>query len=199
MRPFSFLLVYLLSLSSFLGQGEEKAKIQDIRQQYAKIESLIQAQALQQKKQGFACDLEPYSATVIYHYDSTGIYRVDYSEAVGDHGGKSEKYYLWEGELFFMYREAGTWGFDGEVSMIEGEAVQGTVDHIEEERFYFDGKKLLRCLHKAYSFYSRKDDNPDPATLPNKQVDCYQGEEIQAFLTELLGRMQQGYPDPYCP
>jgi len=131
-----FLAIFLSSiLSPRPIEGADPAldgKINAIRQRYAKVERELK-QCRQVKR-----DLSGESAE---GGELTGYYRRDslrklVAQFYGETGKAREEYYFWDGQLFFVLRTESRYT----------KPLSGVVKSKTEERFYFDGGRLIQSL-----------------------------------------------------
>ncbi|TDS17393.1 hypothetical protein [Sphingobacterium paludis] len=82
------------------------------------------------------------------------------------HHEYEEEYFVRNNQLFFGFEKATSWAFES------GATEGATKDDIVESRMYYQEEKPFRCLQKTYVMRTKSPDNPVPAELPNKEVDC---------------------------
>lgn len=82
-----------------------------------------------------------------------------------DHHEAEDRYFVNEGSLYFAHTKSLAWSFD---SGPEG----ATRDQITEQRSYLLNNAAVKCLEKKYEIRKHAGINPNPDSVPNKQVDC---------------------------
>ncbi|MDQ8005168.1 MAG: hypothetical protein REI64_10245 [Pedobacter sp.] len=82
-----------------------------------------------------------------------------------DHHEAEERYFVNEDNLYFLHKRSLIWSFD---SGPEG----ATRDQITEQRSYLLNDKAVKCLEKKYEIRKHLGINPNPDSIPNKEINC---------------------------
>jgi hypothetical protein len=188
MRILLFLFVLLLFLPpcSLLGQPDSKEKaINDIRKKYSIIEEAKDKGELDEAFTEYECSDYPESGSFTFYTDDTGVKLIAHSYVMGDHFGAEDLYYVWGGELFFLYSSSSSWTFDSE--SISDDSYTGTVDEMTETRHYFHKGEAIKCLEKNYKVRSSAKNKPTSATVPNAEAECGDTSSLQEKFEQILG------------
>ena len=149
----------------------ELKTVEDIRAEYQSIMSKIAAKKMDSTSFNYECD--GGGGQVAYFSENGQLRRITYGSGY-EHGGVIKEFFLKDNTPFFIFHDASTWIFDGEIN---GESQ--TKDDMIENRFYIVDKKLIKCLEKKFTIRSSIKNNPTSATVANKEIPC-------SDLTELM-------------
>ncbi len=142
---------------------ETVAAIQDA---YVKTMERLQKGALDSTFFEYDCQGER-NGRVVYYSEKGKLLLIKHSYGEYSHHEVDETYFVRDQKPFFHFRKATSWSFDS------GSAAEGaTRDEVQEQRIYLKDEKPFRCLQKSYVMRNKANDNPIPAELPNKDVDC---------------------------
>ena len=155
--------------------------IQDIRKKYAQITQAQSAGELNQHEILYDCSDYPEQGQVTFFYNSEDELRlVVRSFDDGSHGGEEISYYVWDEQVFFVYRSGGYWNF----VYTGNDEAPSTEDHLYEYRHYFVDEQAIRCLEKEWtngpSGSQRSED------VPNEEGDCAGSETVVEDFRALL-------------
>lgn len=151
-------------------------QIAAIRDEYDLIAREMAADVYTMDSLIYACEDRMVSGEVLRFRDAEEIRVVINSYAMGDHSGKTEYWYFQEGEPFFVLVETGAWSFGGPLEVDDnGIESPGTIDKIEQRRYYIVAGKVTRELHKAVEVKSWEegptiDEVPNVAVTPSDQL-----------------------------
>ncbi|MCB1179777.1 MAG: hypothetical protein KDK36_19525 [Leptospiraceae bacterium] len=150
------------------GEENEETSILDIKEKYKIIEQSV----LREEKYPLNCDVG--ENTLSFFYDKDELKKIIYKIGA-DHGYEKKNYYFWNGKVFFIFIEGGTWRFETEHT---------TIDTFYQKRYYIQNDQPIRCLEKEVE--GKKDLEKRLTTLPNKEIkECSnQSEEFKnLFIT----------------
>lgn len=165
-RIFTFLLLSLFGLS-LTAQSPTEKRVQQIRKWYGEIENKENIAGMDHRHFSYECYDDPDVGEFDFYLKDGKVVKLVWSHGY-EHHFEQFSFYFHDKELFFCFKESGGWTFDP-----EDENAENTIDFFEEDRFYFEGDKLVRCLHKEWQEKSRLESNPSAATTPNEEMeDC---------------------------
>lgn len=140
--------------------------VEQIKQRYANINTRLQDGLLDSVSYKYDCNGER-SGTITYFSDHGKLVVIKHSYSEYSHFEAKDQYFVSNNQVFFTYFNRTTWSFES------GQAAEGaTKDNITEQRLYVANKQALLCLEKKYTKRSHVQDNPQPASVKNKQVEC---------------------------
>lgn len=114
------------------ADGFLEVKIKAIQQRYAKVErELKQCQQVKRDLSG-----ESAEGGELTGYFRKGALRKLAAQFYGETGKAREEYYFWDDQLFFVLRTESRYT----------EPLSGVAKSKTEERFYFDGDRLIQSL-----------------------------------------------------
>ncbi|MEF9478522.1 hypothetical protein OWR28_13170 [Chryseobacterium sp. 1B4] len=116
--------------------------IDQIKKEYAVLQAQLEAKQLNSSKFSYDCHDEP-SGEVIFYSDKDEIKVIEHFYAEHSHFSASEKYFIKDGKLFFVFRQETVWNFDGGTP-----EKPVTKDDITETRIYLQNNQPLKCLEK---------------------------------------------------
>ena len=159
--------------------------IDQIKKEYAALQTQLEAKKLGQSKFIYDCNDEP-SGEVTFHSDKNEIKVIEHFYAEHSHFSGSEKYFIKDGKPFFIFRQETVWNFDGGTP-----EKPVTKDDITETRIYLQNGKPLKCLEKKYSI---KSDQKEKTTdnIPSKEVQCNIDKLLTTFQSLLQHKDQKG-------
>lgn len=118
----------------------------------------------------YTCDDQMISGEVLLFADTEETKVVINSFSVGDHSGSTEYWYFSDGAPFFVLEESGVWSFGGPMQADEnGRELPGTIDTIEQRRYYIVDGKVVRELRKEVTLKSWEE-GPSIDDIPNQTV-----------------------------
>lgn len=171
----------LLSLNLGLFAQTEAEALADIRQKFTHITQAKEAETLKTVTRKYTCEGDPISGAVVYFYEGEALRLILNEADDGSHSWMAESFYVWNGEVFFVFKESGYWTFDSQAAASENGQME-TVDYTEEARYYFVKGEAIRCLEKSFEVRSADADKPTADTVPNEAVDCGdQSDWLQRF------------------
>ncbi|WP_235297422.1 hypothetical protein [Portibacter marinus] len=163
-----------------------KDPIEQIQMKYQKTRSWLESAVIDSTAKPYECEGDPISGKIIHYAKDGEIIAVKHETMMGDHSGSTHIYYLDQGHIYFVYQIDGGWSFGGPLTKDEnGFDVPGTIDRIEENRFYIQDGKVIKQLHKAFELKSWEEKSA--ADFPNKEVSPTQTfSELKKAFEELL-------------
>ena len=145
---------------------KKPASVKDIKQLYADIIGKLHGGKLDSTSIKYDCSGER-AGTVTYFSDNGELSMIRHRYSEYSHFSATDEYFVSNDKLFFAHLTGVSWSFES------GNAAAGaTQDNILERRLYIVREKALLCLEKRYVKRSHSSDNPQPASIENKQVDC---------------------------
>lgn len=158
--------------------------IQDIKNQYKVIVGKRGIRKLNADSISYECADYPEEGVIVYYTDEQGVRLIEHTCSQGDHGGKMDQYFVWEGELFFLYSDESYWTFDA--GTMDDAVQQNTVDYFTERRYYFNKGKVLKCLEKKYEQRTSQEDNPKSQNVHNVKIEATDSKERLEKFNHLL-------------
>lgn len=141
-----------------------------IKSEYALISQEMEGEVYTADTIRYSCEEGMTDGEVLLYSDSEALRLVVNSLSLGDHAGMIEYWYFKEGEPFFVLEEIGSWQFGGPYREDEdGNQIMGSIDRIEQTRYYIAEGKVVRELNKAFEIKSWED-SPTADQVPNKEV-----------------------------
>ena len=117
-----------------------EAHIDHIRTRYSA------ALGLPSQRHPFSCDDDPVSGMFETRLQGTTLVWARYSIGY-EHGGESVELLVENDRILFVVKEQNMWVFDTASDVPEGNG--GTVDSLEQSRYYFQDGQLVRALAKS--------------------------------------------------
>ncbi|PWG78701.1 hypothetical protein [Pararcticibacter amylolyticus] len=140
------------------------ANTEEIQKAYAGIMDKAEKGALDSTTFKYSCNGEK-NGTVSYYTEKGRLRLIVHQYNEYDHYSATDRYFVQDSTLFFVHRQNTTWSFES--------GPEGTTrDNITEQRIYLVNQKPVKCLEKKYTVRSKAKNNPDPATIPNKETNC---------------------------
>ncbi len=164
--------------------------VEDIQKAYAVIAAQREARSLDSVVLEYSCNNGEKSGTVAYYSKDGEVNLIVHRYAEYSHYSAEDQYFVRDSMLFFAFLKGVSWSFE--------EGPEGsTRDNIKEKRIYLLDKKPVRCLEKNYVIRSQIKDNPDPETVPDREVDCgSSGSLLKSFAQ--LAEYRQNPPPSGC-
>ncbi|MEM6769631.1 MAG: hypothetical protein AAF597_03510 [Bacteroidota bacterium] len=142
----------------------------EIKAEYALISQEMQGEVYTKDSIAYSCEEDVFFGDALLYSDAEETRLVIINSVFGDHAGETEYWYLKNGKPFFVLQEMGTWQFGGPLTVDEsGEEVLGTIDKVEQLRYYIAEGKVIRKLRKAFEIKSWED-SPGADEIPNEEV-----------------------------
>ena len=145
-------------------QQEQPTSVEDIQLAYKEIIASYEKGTLDSTSFKYNCNGEK-SGTVTYFSAQGKLKMIKHNYNEYDHHEMLDQYYVFENTLFFAHLKSLSWSFD---SGPEG----STKDRITEKRIYLSAKSPIKCLEKQYEIRLHAGVNPNPESVPNKEVAC---------------------------
>lgn len=138
--------------------------IDDIKKAYAAVNKQLEDGQLDSTTFKYSCKDEK-NGTVSYFTKNGNLRLIVHRYNEYDHYEAVDRYFVQDSTLFFTYSTSTTWSFeDGP----EG----STKDNIKENRTYLIAEKPVKCLEKNFTIRSKASTNPDPESVPNRDINC---------------------------
>lgn len=152
--------------------------IEGIQKVYGKITEQLEKGVLDSTSFTYNCRNE-IQGRVTYFSHNGKLRMIQHNFNKYDHHAAAEQFYTIDSTLFFVFTHTLLWSFD---SGPEG----ATKDNITEQRVYFVDQKPVRCLEKKYIIRSAASTNPQPESIPNKEVTCSTSTNITEAFEKLV-------------
>jgi len=160
--------------------------IEEIKNEYSRLQEQLQAKKLTSAHLTYDCNEEP-SGEITFYTDKGEIKVIEHFYAEHSHFSASEKYFIKNGQPFFIFKEETVWNFDGGTP-----EKPITKDDITETRIYLQNEKILKCLEKKYSIRSDNKAQPSPDTIPSKETQCDTDELMKTYQSLLRNKDKKG-------
>jgi hypothetical protein len=148
----------------------EEEALANIRTFYAETMAKLDAGTLKKDSIEYYCDEMAGGGFVILHSGAGKALMVENSYNMGDHYGQTDQWYFQDGKLVFLFSESGSWQFGGKMMRdADGNETPGSIDNIDENRYYFNDGSLIKHLAKSYKLESWKKAT-DPDKVPNETM-----------------------------
>jgi hypothetical protein len=159
---------------------KKPASVKDIKQLYADINGKLQGGKLDSTSIKYDCSGER-AGTVTYFSNNGELSMIRHRYSEYSHFSATDQYFVSDDKLFFAHLTGISWSFES------GNAAAGaTKDNILERRLYIVREKAVLCLEKRYVKRSHSSDNPQPANVESKQVDCKPLERVLKDFAKIL-------------
>ncbi|MBV8326750.1 hypothetical protein [Chryseobacterium sp.] len=160
--------------------------IEEIKKEYAILHSQLEANKFKSSTFTYDCDNE-ISGEIKYYSDQSEIRVIEHSYAEHDHFSGSERYFIKNGKVFFIFKEDTEWSFDGGTP-----EKPITRDDITERRVYLQNGQPIKCLEKKYSIRSNTPTPPSPDGIPGKEVICNTTALMKTYQSLINNKNQTG-------
>ncbi|MGK6341186.1 hypothetical protein ACMGDK_03045 [Chryseobacterium sp. DT-3] len=160
--------------------------IAEIKKEYGVLQTQLEAKKLGSNGFTYNCNEEP-SGRVTFFSDKNEIKVIEHFYAEHSHFSASEKYFVKNGEPFFIFREETVWNFDGGTPE---KAI--TKDDITETRIYLQNNKPMKCLEKKYSIRSDNKEKNISDQISGKEIQCNTDELLKTYQSLLKHKDQKG-------
>jgi len=167
-------------------QNSTTSSIDQIKKDYAFLQTQLESKKISSSKFTYDCNEEP-SGEVVFYSDQGEIKVIEHFFAEHSHFSGSEKYFIKDGKLFFIFRQETVWNFDGGTP-----EKPITKDDITETRIYIHNDKPLKCIEKKYSIQSNQKEKTVPDNIPGKEVQCGINELLKTYQSLLKHKDQKG-------
>lgn len=156
-----------------------EAHIDHIRTRYSA------ALGLPTQEQPFSCEEDPLSGVFATRLQGTTLVWVRYSVGY-EHGGESVEVLVENDRVLFVLQAHDMWVFDTASDVPEGNG--GTVDSLEQSRYYFQDGQLVRALSKSATARSILDQSLDVelGKAVNKPIENPDGAAILEVAQKVL-------------
>ncbi|WP_018479336.1 hypothetical protein [Pontibacter roseus] len=148
--------------SEKLREARAIRNVEDIREEYAYITSVLESGRLDSASFSYNCNDEK-KGTATYFSEKGQLRMVRHTYSEYSHFSAVDSYYVKEDALFFVFHNRLTWSF-----VHQGQ----TRDNVTENRVYIIDDEPVKCLQKKYTEYSRTNGAPQSEQVDNKEVDC---------------------------
>lgn len=163
--------------TSDLKTATSVKSVADIQNAYQEVTNLYKKKSLDSTSFKYDCNGET-GGTVSYFAANGNLKLIVHRYHEYDHHEAEERYFVNEGSLYFLHQRSLSWSFD---SGPEG----ATRDQITEQRSYFLGNNVVKCLEKKYEIRKHAGVNPNPDSVANKEVDCKKFKSPMAIFEKL--------------
>lgn len=161
--------------TSSITRNDSIKTIDDIKKEYASINSMLTSKKLDSTQFSYNCDEREGEVTFYYKDKKLAAVKDFYAEH--SHFSSSTTYFVKNDQVFFIFNEETVWNFDEGGTPEKPE----TKDDIKEKRIYILDNKAVQCFEKNYSIRS-KGNNKNPETISNRETKC--------DITELMKKYQ---------
>lgn len=145
-------------------------QLAEIKAEYALISQEMEGEVYAADTVRYVCEAGVMEGEMLLYSDSEALRLVINSFSMGDHGGKIEYWYFKDSIPFFVLEETGTWQFGGPYREDEhGDQIVGSIDKIEQQRYYIAEGKVIKQLSKAFEIRSWEE-SPTADEVPNREV-----------------------------
>lgn len=160
--------------------------IAEIKKEYGMLQAQLEAKKLRSNGFTYNCNEEP-SGKVTFFSDKGEIKVIEHFYTEHSHFSASERYFIKNGEPFFIFREETVWNFDGGTP-----EKPITKDDITETRIYLQHNKPLKCLEKKYSIKSDSKEKSISDQISGKEIQCNTDELLKTYQSLLKHKDQKG-------
>lgn len=115
----------------------------------------------------YECPADAINGLFTYCYAGGELVRATHARSIASHAYLSESYYYDGDELYFAFLQEGSWGFASPPGGQYDETVSATIDHVNEERRYFENGNMIDHLYKSYEIKSWEEGMPAADEAPN--------------------------------
>lgn len=151
--------------TSLITRDDSIKTINDIKKEYASINSMLISKKLDSTQFSYNCDEREGEVTLYYKDKKLAAVKDFYAEH--SHFSSSTLYFIKNEQVFFIFNDETVWNFDDGGTPEKPE----TKDDIKEKRIYILDHKAVQCFEKKYSVRS-KGNNTDPKKISNKETKC---------------------------
>ncbi|MGN7758411.1 hypothetical protein ACTJIV_13095 [Chryseobacterium sp. 22532] len=160
--------------------------IAEIKKEYSMLLAQLETKKLRSNGFTYNCNEEP-SGKVTFFSDKGEIKVIEHFYTEHSHFSASERYFIKNGEPFFIFREETVWNFDGGTP-----EKPITKDDITETRIYLQHNKPLKCLEKKYSIRSDSKEKSISDQISGKEIQCNTDELLKTYQSLLKHKDQKG-------
>jgi len=160
--------------TSLITRNDSIKTIDDIKKEYASINSILISKKLDSTQFSYNCDEREGEVTLYYKDKKLAAVKDFYAEH--SHFSSSTTYFIKNDQVFFIFNDETVWNFDDGGTPEKPE----TKDDITEKRIYILDNKAVQCFEKKYSVRS-KGSNTDPETISNRETKCDISEHMKKY------------------
>ncbi|REC78568.1 hypothetical protein DRF60_08955 [Chryseobacterium elymi] len=160
--------------------------IAEIKKEYGILQTHLEAKKLRSNGFTYNCNEEP-SGEATFFSDKDEVKIIEHFYTEHSHFSASEKYFIKNGEPFFIFKKETVWSFDGGTP-----EKPITKDDITETRIYLQNNKPLKCLEKKYSIRSDSKEKNISDQISGKEIQCSPGELLKTYQSLLKHKNQKG-------
>jgi hypothetical protein len=160
--------------------------IAEIKKEYSMLQAQLETKKLRSNGFTYNCNEEP-SGKVTFFSEKGEIKVIEHFYTEHSHFSASERYFIKNGEPFFIFREETVWNFDGGTP-----EKPITKDDITETRIYLQHNKPLKCLEKKYSIRSDSKEKNISDQISGKEIQCNTDELLKTYQSLLKHKDQKG-------
>jgi len=157
-------IIMISNLSNGYSQNINEA-IQNIRKNFATIESSITNGDYQKKTVEFENSENNEYGSITFYYDNKTLKKIVYDLVINEENNQKTSFYVNNEKLFFVFHESTAPKVINQTKMEY---------HYAEKRFYFKDDQAIRCLLKEYKKDSKTKEakNEISKKTANKEVNC---------------------------
>ncbi len=131
--------------------------IDDIRKEYAELNTLLTSKKLDSTKFSYNCDETEREGEVVFYYQNKKLKIVKNFYSEHSHFSSSTEYFIKDDQVFFIFNDETVWNFDDGGTPVKPE----TKDDTEEKRLYYINNKLVSCRDKKYTLRTKNHSKPE--------------------------------------
>jgi hypothetical protein len=171
--------------TSLITRDDSIKTIDDIKKEYASINSMLISKKLDSTQFSYNCDEREGEVTLYYKDKKLAAVKDFYAEH--SHFSSSTLYFIKNEQVFFIFNDETVWNFDDGGTPEKPE----TKDDIKEKRIYILDHKPVQCFEKNYSV-SSKGNNKNPQTISNKETKCDIAELMKKYQLIVKNKDRKG-------
>ncbi|SHE39340.1 hypothetical protein [Chryseobacterium takakiae] len=171
--------------TSLITRDDSIKTIDDIKKEYASINSMLISKKLDSTQFSYNCDEREGEVTLYYKDKKLAAVKDFYAEH--SHFSSSTLYFIKNEQVFFIFNDETVWNFDDSGTPEKPE----TKDDIKEKRIYILDHKPVQCFEKNYSV-SSKGNNKNPQTISNKETKCDIAELMKKYQLIVKNKDRKG-------
>lgn len=171
--------------TSLITRDDSIKTINDIKKEYASINSMLISKKLDSTQFSYNCDEREGEVTLYYKDKKLAAVKDFYAEH--SHFSSSTLYFIKNEQVFFIFNDETVWNFDDSGTPEKPE----TKDDIKEKRIYILDHKPVQCFEKNYSV-SSKGNNKNPQTISNKETKCDIAELMKKYQLIVKNKDRKG-------
>lgn len=175
-----------LKNESISVQNDSIKTIDDIKKEYASLNTLLTSKKLDSTTFTYNCDKTEQEGEVVFYYQDKKLKIVKNSYSEHSHFSSSTKYFIKYDQVFFIFNDETVWGFDGGTP-----ENPETKDDVKEKRLYYINGKLEYCRDKKYTLRSKNNSKPENVS-DGESKSCNDAELRKTFEAILKNKDKKG-------